>query len=78
MTKSIKVYCNNGLHLYHKDIHTKGIAFKVVHETQGLVKGTIIFSSEITQSLRGVYVHCVVDGVSYDIKPKYLQWENKL
>lgn len=78
MTQPIKVYCDNGLNLYHKDIHPRGIAFKVVHETQGLPKGTIIFSEDITQNLRGVFVYCDVDGVRYEIKPKYLQWENKL
>ncbi len=78
MTQSIRVYCDNGLILYHKDTYPKGFAFRVVHETQGLPKGTIIFSENITQSLRGVYVHCEVGGVLYEIKPKYLQWEHKL
>lgn len=78
MTQSIKVYCDNGLNIYHKDIYPKGIAFKVVHETQGLPKGTIIFSENITQGLLGVYVHCTINDVQHEIKPKYLQWEHKL
>lgn len=78
MTQPIKVYCDNGLILFHKDIHEKGFAFKVAHETQGLPKGTIIFSENITQGLRGVCVHCTINGVQYEIKPKYLQWEHKL
>ena len=77
MSQTIKVYCDDGLHMYHKDIYPDGILFKVVHETQGLPKGTIIFGKEVTQSLRGVYVHCTVNGVHYEIKPEYLQWENK-